>query len=237
MTAPFYTARNHLGVELGADATTAQLRTAGRGFDYAVLPAVAAARIGPLVGEIGLVVRGPIPATPDPRWGWEPLGPLPAGPSHLPLFLHVFPGDPVDAVVHADAVRVTAPDLATAGAMRARVRAAARAGGLDPGVLPVLADLDVHITDKGRPAAPDRLSVTGSAADVARVIEAGVRLRAADGVTLRPRDPENDLRRLAAELIPLLAGRGLFRPGPPGPLRDRLALGAHPATVPTVESA
>ena len=213
----FYSARNHLGVELGPDATVAQLRTAAsRGFDYAVLTAETAARIGPHVPGIGLVVRD----APD-----------------MPLFVHLGPDDPVAPATHADAVRVTAPDLAVAGAIREQVRAAVAAAGRDPDGVPVLADLDVHITSGGRPGPPGLLQVSGSVADLARVIEAAVRLRAADGVTLRPRDPDTDLRRIAAELIPLLAGRGLFRPGPAGPLRERLALGTRPVTVASRESA
>jgi hypothetical protein len=231
----FYSARNHLGVELGPDATVAQLRTAAsRGFDYAVLTAGTAARIGPHVPGIGLVVRDAVQGVPHPRYGWESIGAPPAG---VPLFVHLGPDDPVALVAQADAVRVSAPDLAVAGAVRERVRAAVAAAGRDPDGVPVLADLDVHVTGGGRPGPPGLLQVSGSVADLARVIEAAVRLRAADGVTLRPRDPDPDLRRIAAELIPLLAGRGLFRPGPAGPLRERLALGTHPVTVASRESA
>jgi len=219
MTATFYSARNHLGVELGPEATVAQLRTvASRGFDYAVLAAETAARIGPQVPGIGLVIRD-------------------AAASDDPLFVHLGPDDPVGPAAHADAVRVTAPDLAVAGAVRERVRAAVAAAGRDPDGVPVLVDLDVHVDRGGRPGPAGLLKVSGSVADLARVIEAAVRLRAADGVTLLPRDPDTDLRRIAAELIPLLAGRGLFRPGPAGPLRERLALGTHPVTVASVESA
>jgi hypothetical protein len=235
MTATFYSARNHLGVELGPDATVAQLRTAAsRGFDYAVLTAETAARLGPQVPGIGLVVRDAASAVLDPRYGWESAG---ARPSDVPLFVHLGPNDPVEPVAHADAVRVSAPDLAVAGAIREQVRAAVAAAGRDPDGVPVLADLDVRVTAGGRPGPPGLLQVSGSVADLARVIEAAVRLRAADGVTLRPRDPDTDLRRIAAELIPLLAGRGLFRPGPAGPLRERLALGTRPVTVASRESA
>jgi len=235
MTSSFYSARNHLGVELGPDATVAQLRTAAsRGFDYAVLTAETAARIGPQVPGIGLVVRDAAPTVRGPRYGWESGG---SAPLDVPHFVHLDPDDPVDSAADADAVRVSAPDLAVAGAIRERVRAAVAAAGRDPDEVPVLADLDVHITDHGRPGPPGLLQVSGSVADLARVIEAAVRLRAADGVTLRPRVPDTDLRRIAAELIPLLAGRGLFRPGPAGPLRERLALGTHPVTVASVESA
>jgi hypothetical protein len=220
----FYSARNHLGVELGPDATVAQLRTAAsRGFDYAVLTAETAARIGGQVPGIGVVVRDADP------------GAVP--PSDVPLFVHLRADDPVGPAAYADAVRVTAPDLAVAGTIRERVRTAVAAAGRDPDGVPVLADLDVHITSGGRPGPPGLLQVSGSVADLARVIEAAVRLRAADGVTLRPRDPDTDLRRIAAELIPLLAGRGLFRPGPAGPLRERLALGTRPITVASRESA
>jgi hypothetical protein len=104
--------------------------------------------------------------------------------------------------------------------------------------VPVLVDLDVRVDGKGR-AGTLALDVAGSVPDIARVVEAAVRLRAADGVVLRPRHPDTDLPRIAAELVPLLAGRGLFRPGPAGSLRTRLALGPRTAPVPTrtVESA
>jgi hypothetical protein len=231
----FYSARNHLGVELGPEATVAQLRTvASRGFDYAVLAAGTAARLGPQVPGIGLVVREAVPAALDSRYGWAAAGPPPPD---VPVFVHLGPDDRVAPAARADAVRVTAPDLTVAGTIRERVRAAVAATGRDPDGVPVLADLDVHVTGGGRPSPPGLLQVSGSVADLARVIEAAVRLRAADGVTLRPRDPDTDLRRIAAELIPLLAGRGLFRPGPAGPLRERLALGTHPVTVASRESA
>ncbi|MGI5131452.1 hypothetical protein ACQEVB_31925 [Pseudonocardia sp. CA-107938] len=236
MTHPsFYAARNHLGIELGAEATAAQVRTvASRGFDFAVLPGDAAARIGPQVSGIGLVVRDPTPPATEPRFGWEPDRLQPAD---LPLFHHLGPDDPVGPAALADAVRVSAPDLAVAGAVRERVRAAVAAAGRDPDGVPVLADLDVHVTDRGRPGPPGLLQVSGSVADIARVVEAAVRLRAADGVTLRPVDPDADLRRIGAELVPLLAGRGLFRPGHGGSLRERLALGTRSVTFVSRESA
>ena len=243
---PFLTARNHLGVELGAGATAAHVRTvAARGFEVAVLDAAAVARIASVVSGIGLVVRGGADDVLDRfpgRVGWEPARGTAAiaGPSDVPLFVHLDARDPSFAVAvrRADAVRLAAPDLAAAAAARERIRAAVAATGRDPDDVPVFVDLDVHVDEKRRTGSL-ALDIIGSVNDIARVIEAAVRMRAADGVVLRPRDPDADLPPIAAGLVPLLAGRGLFRPGPAGSMRTRLALGPRTTSVPTrtVESA
>jgi hypothetical protein len=78
------------------------------------------------------------------------------------------------------------------------VRRAVAAAGRDPDAVPVLVDLAFGGATGPVPAA--------------RVIETAVRLRAADGVVLVPVDAAA-VRAVTAELVPLLAGRGLFRPG------------------------
>jgi len=45
-----------------------------------------------------------------------------------------------------------------------------------------------------------------------------------DGFRLHPADLPRDLEAITRLLVPLLADRGVFRPGP-GPLRQRLGLG------------
>lgn len=157
-------------------------------------------------------------------------------------------GDPalLPAVARwADVVRIGAPDLVSAREARLRVRAAVADAGRDPETVPVLLDVEVHLAadaqraraevagmDALAPApVPSTLRVLGGAGAVADLMGGAVRLGAADGVTLVPLVLPADLRRVAEDLVPLLAWRGLFRPGRPGTLRARLGLARpHPAT-------
>jgi alkanesulfonate monooxygenase SsuD/methylene tetrahydromethanopterin reductase-like flavin-dependent oxidoreductase (luciferase family) len=130
----------------------------------------------------------------------------------------------------ADVVRVAAPGLDAADAARARVRAAVAAAGRDPDEVAVMVDVEVHLAaDRYRAQAdlvhldaieapadttePSAMRVLGTPADIADLIGTTIRLGAADGITLLPLVLPADLRRIADDLIPLLAGRGLLRTG------------------------
>lgn len=100
--------------------------------------------------------------------------------------------------------------------------------------MPVLLDVEVRFGPaRGlRPAAT--LRVADRPVDVVDLVGAALRLGAVDGLTLVPLELPSDLHRVAAEVVPLLAGRGLLRTGRPGPVRERF--GIHP-TIRTRESA
>jgi alkanesulfonate monooxygenase SsuD/methylene tetrahydromethanopterin reductase-like flavin-dependent oxidoreductase (luciferase family) len=137
----------------------------------------------------------------------------------------------------ADVVRISAPDLPTAAAARERIRQAVADAGRDPEDVTVLLDVEVHLAadrDRARrdlveldrvtelPASSVR--VLGPPTDLADLIGAAVRTRAADGVTLVPLVLPADLDAVANEVVPLLAGRGLLRTGSAGSLRSRFGL-------------
>ncbi|TWF79832.1 alkanesulfonate monooxygenase SsuD/methylene tetrahydromethanopterin reductase-like flavin-dependent oxidoreductase (luciferase family) [Pseudonocardia hierapolitana] len=140
----------------------------------------------------------------------------------------------------ADVVRIAAPDLPSAAAARERIRSAAADAGRDPDDLTVLLDVEVHLAaDRHRArrdvAELDALSgaelpassvrVLGPPTDLADLIGAAVRTRAADGVTLVPLVLPADLDVVADQVVPLLAGRGLLRTGSAGgSLRARFGL-------------
>jgi alkanesulfonate monooxygenase SsuD/methylene tetrahydromethanopterin reductase-like flavin-dependent oxidoreductase (luciferase family) len=149
------------------------------------------------------------------------------------------------AAAWADVVRIAAPGLEGAQAARERVRAAAAAAGREPDDVTVLLDVEVHLAvDRRRAAAelreldaladavpPSSVRVVGAPSDLADLLAAAIRLNAADGVTLVPLALPVDLRRIAEDAVPLLAGRGLYRPSPGGgSLRSRFGL-ARPANV------
>jgi alkanesulfonate monooxygenase SsuD/methylene tetrahydromethanopterin reductase-like flavin-dependent oxidoreductase (luciferase family) len=126
----------------------------------------------------------------------------------------------------ADVARVSAAGLDDADAARARVRAAVAAAGRDPDEIAVMLDVEVHLAadrhraqadlvrlDAVQAAEPSSVRVLGTPADVADLIGATVRLGAADGITLLPLVLPDDLRRIADDLVPVLAGRGLLRTG------------------------
>jgi alkanesulfonate monooxygenase SsuD/methylene tetrahydromethanopterin reductase-like flavin-dependent oxidoreductase (luciferase family) len=159
------------------------------------------------------------------------------------------PGSPVVAARSADVVRIAAPGLEAARDAHRRVRAAVAAAGRRPDDVTVLLDVEVHLAGDGRLARaglraldaveelpPSTVRVTGTPTDVAGLLERVVRLRAADGVTFLPLALPADLRALTGRVVPLLAGRGLFRPGSAGAgLRARLGL-PRPADRRTVEA-
>ncbi len=65
----------------------------------------------------------------------------------------------------------------------------------------------------------------GPPTDLADLVGAAVRTRAADGVTLVPLVLPADLNAVADQVVPLLAGRGLLRTGRAGgSLRARFGL-------------
>jgi hypothetical protein len=126
----------------------------------------------------------------------------------------------------ADVVRVSAPGLDAADAARSRVRAAVAAAGRDPDEVAVMLDVEVHLgadrhkaqsdlvrLDAIEVARPTSIRVAGTAADLADLVGATVRLGAADGITLLPLVLPADLRHIADDVVPLLAGRGLLRSG------------------------
>ncbi|QJY49897.1 LLM class flavin-dependent oxidoreductase [Pseudonocardia broussonetiae] len=140
----------------------------------------------------------------------------------------------------ADVVRIAAPDLATARDARRRVRDAVQDAGRRADDVTVLLDVEVHLAatrtlaeDSLRgldaaagPLAPSSVRVVGTSGALADVVERVLHLRAADGVTFVPLALPGDLRAVTSELVPLLAGRGLFRTGRPGErLRTRFGPG------------
>ena len=149
------------------------------------------------------------------------------------------------AAAWADVVRISAPGLEDAQAARERVRAAVASAGREPDDVSVLLDVEVHLAaDRRRAAAelreldaladaapPSSVRVVGAPGDLADLLAAAIRLNVADGVTLVPLALPVDLRRIAEDAVPLLVGRGLYRPGHNGgSLRSRFGL-ARPANV------
>ncbi|MFF2451190.1 LLM class flavin-dependent oxidoreductase [Isoptericola sp. NPDC058082] len=133
---------------------------------------------------------------------------------------------PYEAAARAgDVVFVTPADDAGAPAVLADVRAAEERVGRTGEPLRVVADLAVVLDTPGERGA-DRLArlddraggpwvtdvrvVVGSAAEVADVVEAWVRL-GYDGVRLRPAVLPDDLDAITADLLPELRRRGLAR--------------------------
>ena len=130
------------------------------------------------------------------------------------------------AARHADVVRIAAPSLDVAHAARERVRDAATAAGRPPDDLAVLLDVEVHLAadaraslrqlDRAGELPPSTLRVVGAAVELANLVERTVALRAADGITVLPLVLPTDLFAITGQVVPLLAGRGLFRTGNPG---------------------
>jgi alkanesulfonate monooxygenase SsuD/methylene tetrahydromethanopterin reductase-like flavin-dependent oxidoreductase (luciferase family) len=165
------------------------------------------------------------------HWSADPASPLHAGAAHPPLVVVRVDGPdvPPAAARRADVVRIAATGLDAAHAIRERVRAAVAAEGRDPDRVPVLLDVEVHLAadahqareevaalDAIAPAEPSSVRVLGRPSDVADLVGATVRLGAADGITMLPLVLPVDLRRIAVDVVPLLAGRGLFRTGRSG---------------------
>jgi alkanesulfonate monooxygenase SsuD/methylene tetrahydromethanopterin reductase-like flavin-dependent oxidoreductase (luciferase family) len=138
----------------------------------------------------------------------------------------------------ADVVRIAAPDLPTAVVARERIRAAVADAGRDPDEVTVLLDVEVHFAadrDRARRDLAELDAITelpvssvrvlGPPTDLADLVGAAVRTRAADGVTLVPLVLPADLNAVADQVVPLLAGRGLLRTGRAGgSLRARFGL-------------
>jgi hypothetical protein len=75
------------------------------------------------------------------------------------------------------------------------------------------------------------LRVVGGSAELASLVERTVALQAADGITFLPLALPTDLLAITGEVVPLLAGRGLFRTGRPGAgLRARFQTAARKAS-------
>jgi alkanesulfonate monooxygenase SsuD/methylene tetrahydromethanopterin reductase-like flavin-dependent oxidoreductase (luciferase family) len=140
----------------------------------------------------------------------------------------------------ADVVRIAAPDLPAAAAARERIRSAVAEAGRDPEDVTVLLDVEVHLAADRHRARRDlaeldalagaelpasSVRVLGPPTDLADLVGAAVRTRAADGVTLVPLVLPSDLDAVADQAVPLLAGRGLLRTGRAGgSLRARFGL-------------
>jgi alkanesulfonate monooxygenase SsuD/methylene tetrahydromethanopterin reductase-like flavin-dependent oxidoreductase (luciferase family) len=139
----------------------------------------------------------------------------------------------------ADVVRVTAPDLDAARDARERIRDAVAEAGRRPDDVTVLLDVEVHLAADAYRArsdiarldeltgtlAPSSVRVAGTASDFADLLGRAVRIGAADGVTLVPLVLPADLTAVTEQVVPLLAGRGLFRTGRSGgSLRARFGL-------------
>lgn len=181
-----------------------------------------------------------------------------AGGTRAPVVLRADTPESLPVVARwADVVRISAPGfshrdgglaatLDAARAARQRVRAAIAAAGRDADAVPVLLDVEVHLADdrhraaadvvamdaavgRGTPPTPATVRVLGTTSTLAGFVERALRARAADGLTFLPLVLPEDLRRITHDLVPLLAGRGLYRGGRPGGLRTRLGLA--PAAV------
>ncbi|MFE5478172.1 LLM class flavin-dependent oxidoreductase [Nocardia sp. NPDC056541] len=136
------------------------------------------------------------------------------------------------AVRRADIIRVSAPDLATAAAHRAALRAAIAAQGRDPGIVQILLDLPVHLADSADTALAevrelDRWAAdhpplgfhhVGTAAALDDLLTEITRADAVDGVVLRP-------LALHASLAELTTHRSALAPTTTtATLRERLGL-------------
>lgn len=145
------------------------------------------------------------------------------------------------AARRADIVRIRATDLAPAGDLRARIRAEAAAAGRDPGDVRVVLDV-AAVIGRDRTSAAERLNLleslddgatwdtgsavrVGTADDLARFLQLGVRSGAVDGFTLRPLSLETDLHGIVDGVVPFLQQDGTFRREYPGTtFRDTLGL-------------
>jgi alkanesulfonate monooxygenase SsuD/methylene tetrahydromethanopterin reductase-like flavin-dependent oxidoreductase (luciferase family) len=185
-------------------------------------PALSADQTGAVEGAVDAVAR---------HWTADPASPRHAGAARPPLVvLRVDTAEALPAAARwADVVRIAAPGLDAAHAARERVRTAVAAAGRDPDRVPVLLDVEVHLAadahqarqdivalDAIAPTEASSVRVLGRPSDLADLVGATVRLGAADGITLLPLVLPADLRRIAVDAIPLLAGRGLFRTGRSG---------------------
>lgn len=130
------------------------------------------------------------------------------------------------AVHRADLIRISAPDLSAAAALRYELRAATTAAGRDPNQVRVLLDIETHLADDADIAAlevaaledwspsptPKTLRHIGTPAELRDLFDQAVVECAADGIVLRPLALNAALTHLP-RLTPTLRGRlGLPRP-------------------------
>ncbi|MFI6870807.1 LLM class flavin-dependent oxidoreductase [Nocardia sp. NPDC050406] len=130
------------------------------------------------------------------------------------------------AVHRADIVRIAAPTLAAAAALRYEVRAAVTAAGRDADRVRVLLDIETHLADNADTAAlevaaledwspsaaPKTLRHIGTPGELRDLFDQAVAECAADGIVLRPLALPAALAHLPL-LTPTLRGRlGLPRP-------------------------
>ncbi|MEV6304660.1 LLM class flavin-dependent oxidoreductase [Actinoplanes sp. NPDC051861] len=93
---------------------------------------------------------------------------------------------------------------------------------LDPR-LKVYADIVVHLGDRRGAAPSDAAVFSGTAVQLADLIEAWAK-SGIDGVRLRPGELPHDLLAITRDLLPELRRRNLFEPSQIGQLRERLGL-------------
>ncbi|ACQ79884.1 hypothetical protein Bcav_1628 [Beutenbergia cavernae DSM 12333] len=157
-------------------------------------------------------------------------------------------GSPEDVSVagrYADVVRLRVSDPEAARALRAGVRTAAAGAGRDPDGVPVLVDALTVIADDASSAefradlirdvggvdpTEDLLTIAGTPAHAADVVEEWVRAEAADGVVVLPGSLPADVVALARDVTPELVSRGLLGDPSGAPLRARRT-GARSVTV------
>jgi len=131
----------------------------------------------------------------------------------------------------ADVVRIAAPDLAQAHALRERIRAAVADAGREPDAVAVLLDVEILLaTDESaaRRAYDDLGEFPASTLRVLGAPDALVDViaeRAVDGITAVPLTLPGGLRVLADEVAPRLLEKGLRLPADPAAtLRTRFGL-------------
>ncbi|MEV5646657.1 LLM class flavin-dependent oxidoreductase [Nocardia sp. NPDC052254] len=130
------------------------------------------------------------------------------------------------AVHRADLIRIAAPDLAEAAALRSRLRAAIAAAGRTPDEVRILLDVDVHLAPTeeqahaelreldswDRSAAPASVRFLGTTGGLGALLEDVQRECAADGLVLRPLALPAFTRALVRPARTLRARLGLARP-------------------------
>ncbi|MCL1871286.1 MAG: LLM class flavin-dependent oxidoreductase [Promicromonosporaceae bacterium] len=146
------------------------------------------------------------------------------------------------AGANADVVRIVTADPERARQLRAAVADAAAAAGRDPRAVRVLTEAYVVLA-ANRDAAEARLAmlealepggvgggsltVAGTPAQLAGVVQEWVDAGATDGFLLRPAALDADLEAVVSGLVPILQQRGLFRlqRDPGATLQESLGLG------------
>ncbi|MEU6559757.1 LLM class flavin-dependent oxidoreductase [Nocardia nova] len=129
------------------------------------------------------------------------------------------------AVHRADLIRISAPDLAEAAALRSRLRAAVAAAGRVPDQVRILLDVEVHFAATGEqaraelaeldnwtPGTPASTRFLGTPGDLGALLEDVQRDCAADGLVLRPLALPAFTAALARPARTLRGRLGLTRP-------------------------